>query len=170
MWSWIALAVGVMLIVGLGLWLALVISMRTKYTPVLTAIRRMNRRFTNPRVMRTAGKPGATYSVIRNEGRSTGSEYRTPIGVLDTDDGGLVITLPYGTSSDWLKNVLAAGSAIVDHNGDSYAVTEPKVVGADEVGRHFSTRERWTNRIYGVDHFLVLRRAEDADAPVGESR
>lgn len=76
MWSWIGLTVAGLLVVGIGLWVALVVSMRTQYAPALTAIRRMNRRFTNPRVMRAAGKPrapGRTWrSKITGEGRRQG--------------------------------------------------------------------------------------------------
>lgn len=168
MWGWIGLIVVGLLVAGFGLWVALVVSMRTKYAPLLTAIRRMNRRFTNPRVMRTAGKPGASAAVIHHVGRSTGTPYRTPVGVLEIEDG-FVIALPYGTSPDWLKNVRAAGSAVIDSEGRTYHVDDPLVVHAADIDKYFSRRERLTHRIYGVDQFVALKRA-GADVPAGDHR
>lgn len=165
MWIWIGLTLIGLLVVGLVLWVGLIVSMRTKYSPGLTAVRRMNRRFTNPRVLRTAGTPGAAYAVIHHAGRSTGTPYRTPIGVADTDDG-FVIALPYGTSPDWLKNVRAAGTAIIDSDGRRYQVAEPRVVGPTEVVRYFAAKDRRSFRIYGVDKFLALTRV-GADVPAG---
>lgn len=168
MWNWLGLTVAGLLVAGVGLWVALVVSMRTQFAPGLNAIRRMNRRFTNPRVMRTAGKPGAAASVIRHVGRSTGAAYETPIGVLETKDG-FVIALPYGTSPDWLRNVRAAGSAVIDTEGRTYPVTDPQIVRAEAVHKYFSGKDRLTHRIYGVDQFLVLLRA-GVDVPVGDHR
>ncbi len=151
------------LAVGIVLWLGLIVSMRTKFSPALTAIRRMNRRFANPRVLRTAGTADSGRAVIRHTGRSTGRIYRTPIAVEDTGDG-FVIALPYGTSPDWLQNVLAAGTAVVVANGRSYEVGEPRVVGHAEVDHRFSGGQRRIHRLYGVDQFLVLARV-DAGVP-----
>jgi deazaflavin-dependent oxidoreductase (nitroreductase family) len=168
MWGWIGMAVVGLLVVGLGLWVALVVSMRTKHRRGLTAIRRLNRRFTNPRVMRTAGEPGAAASVIRHVGRATGTPYETPIGVIETDDG-FVIVLPYGASTDWVKNVQAAGSAVIDTEGRAFRVASPKVVRSADVDRYFSSKERLTHRIYRVDQFLVLQRVS-AGVPTGADR
>jgi hypothetical protein len=67
--KWIAAAaVGV---VALPLVL-LVVGMRWKLSPVLDAVRRINRSVTNPRVMRTAGTAGEQTSVIQHVGRKSG--------------------------------------------------------------------------------------------------
>lgn len=166
MWRWILLVATGLFVVGIGLWATLVVSIRTQFRPVLDAVRRMNRRFTNPRVMRTAGKPGASASVIHHVGRSSGTPYATPVGLMDTE-AGYVITLPYGTSPDWLKNVQAAGSAVIDTEGRTYTVTDPRIVRAADVDRYFSGKDRRSNRIYGVDRFLVLKRVGAGDASGG---
>lgn len=168
MWGWTGAAVAGVLVMGIGLWVALVVSMRTQYRPALDAIRRMNRRFANPRVMRTAGRPGASASVIHHVGRSTGRPYATPIAVLDTDDG-FVVALPYGTRPDWLKNVRAAGTAVIDREGRTYSVTDPQVVRAADVDRYLRSKDRRNNRIFGIDQFLVLRRV-DSDISAGDPR
>jgi hypothetical protein len=84
-----------------------IVGMRRKSPLVLDAVRRMNRSVGNPRQMKSAGTPGAYASVIKHVGRSSGRPYETPVSPIPTDDG-FLIALPYGTRSDWLKNVMAA--------------------------------------------------------------
>lgn len=154
---WTALGGGGLIAVALALWLFLLVTMRTGYGPGLAAIRRLNRRFTNRRVMETAGRPGASASVIRHVGRTSGNRYETPVGVVDTGTD-VLITLPYGTTSDWLKNVKAEGSAEVVHEGRTLRVEHPEVVAAADVASHHSRRERLVQRLYGVDLILRLRK------------
>src|SRR5687767_8959102 len=45
------------------------VGMRTKSPAVVDRVRRFNRAVTNPRVLRSAGSPGASASVIRHVGR-----------------------------------------------------------------------------------------------------
>lgn len=157
-WIWTAIGGGGLVAVALALWLFLVATMRTGYGPGLAAVRRLNRRFTNRRVMKTAGRPGASASVIRHVGRTSGNPYETPVGVIDTGED-VLITLPYGTTSDWLKNVRAAGSAEVVHEGQTFLVEHPEVVLAADVASHHSLRERLVQRLYGVELVLRLRKA-----------
>lgn len=134
------------------------VGMRTHWPPVTTAVRRMNKRFMNPRQMRTAGRPGAYAGVIRHVGRSSGTAYETPVGIEETPDG-FVIALPYGTSPDWLKNVLAAGSAELVWEGATHSVDRPRVVGPGEALEFFPEGERRTFRTMHVEDFLRLHRA-----------
>lgn len=167
-WRWLGIVVGGLLVLASALWVTLIVSMRRKYIPVLGAVRRLNRALWNRRAMRVAGRPGAYASVIRHVGRSSGTHYETPVGVVATE-GGFVITLPYGTTPDWLKNVLAAGSATIIHEGSTYEVDAPRVVSSTEVIHLFSPRDQRINRWYGVDDFLVLRRSGDGQ-PGAEHR
>lgn len=147
-----------LIVAGVALWVGLVLTLRTGYGPGLTAIRRLNRRFTNPRVLKTAGRPGAPASVIRHVGRTTGTAYQTPVGVVDSGDD-LLIVLPYRTTPDWLKNVLAAGAAEVVHQGRTLRVGAPEVVDAAALAPWQSRRERFVQRLYGIDLALRLRKA-----------
>lgn len=38
------------------------------------------------------------------------------------------IVLPYGRGTDWLKNLAAAGSARLEHEGVGYLVSDPEYV------------------------------------------
>ncbi|NNH68813.1 nitroreductase family deazaflavin-dependent oxidoreductase [Nocardia uniformis] len=132
--------------------------MRTGSARGLGVVRRFNRRVTNRRVMKTAGRPGATASVIRHVGRSSGKAYETPVGITEAGDS-FLISLPYGTNPDWLRNVLAAGAAEAVHEGRSYRVTEPELVAAASVARQQSRSERLGQWLFGVDTVLRLRQA-----------
>ncbi|WP_110590074.1 nitroreductase family deazaflavin-dependent oxidoreductase [Microbacterium suaedae] len=142
--------------------IALVISLRTKWRPGVTFVRHLGRDRFNVVAMRTAGTPGASAQVIRTIGRRSGREYRTPIGLRRTPTGWLV-TLPYGTSPDWLKNLLAAGSAEIEVEGEIRTVTAPRVVSRAEVAHLLTSGDRMVARVFGADEFLLLDDAGQAD-------
>ena len=152
---WIAYIGGGLVALALALVAALVATIRTGYRPGLDAVRRFNRAFTNPKVMRTAGQPGSSASVIRHTGRASGKQYETPVGVMEVGDDYL-ITLPYGTTADWVKNVLAAGAAEVVHEGRTVYVEEPELISVDEA-TGLPEKEARTQRLYGIDQMLRLR-------------
>lgn len=135
---------------------AFLVGMRAKAPPVLDAVRRFNRAVTNPRALRSAGTAGASASVVRHVGRTTGRPYETPIGAMPTDTGFLV-ALPYGTRADWLANVLAAGSATIVHGGTTYEVHGPEVVPTAAVAHQLPPGERRTLRLFKVDRCLRAR-------------
>ena len=141
----------------------LLVSMRAKYPPVLTAVRRVNRAFWNPRAMKTAGQPGAMASVIRHIGRTSGTLYETPIGPFTTDDG-FVIALPYGLTPDWLKNVMAAGSAIIVYEGVTYSVSDPEIIPNSAAFDYVPPAEQRALRAFAVDQFLRVQREESEEA------
>jgi deazaflavin-dependent oxidoreductase (nitroreductase family) len=159
MWRRIARIVGGLFLALIALGTVFLVSMRTKFPPVLTAVRRMNRAVWNPRAMETAGQAGAVASVIRHVGRTSGTPYETPIGPFPTDDG-FVIPLPYGSSPDWLKNVMAAGSAVIVSEGNTYQVDRPELVPSSVAFVHVPRTEQRSLRLFGVDEFLRVRRVE----------
>ena len=101
------------------------VAIRTKSPPLLDAVRWFNRAFTNRLQRPLAGKPGANAAVIQHRGRRSGRSYETPIGPFAIDDGFLV-SLPYGPNADWVQNVLAAGSAVLVHEGRTLTSTGPR--------------------------------------------
>lgn len=143
---------------GAVLWVGFVWSFRTKFRPVQGAIRRLNRRVTNPKQLRTAGQPGAYASIVQHVGRRSGTSYRTPVVVQPAGDD-LLVALPYGPSADWVQNVLAAGSATIEHEGATIRATAPELVPSEVANPHFPTKEQRMHRVYGVHDFLRLARA-----------
>ena len=159
----IATLVGALFIALLSVLIVFLVGMRKKYPPVLDAVRKFNRAVSNPKQMESAGQVGAYASVIRHTGRKSGRQFETPVGVLATD-GEFIITLPYGMHADWLKNVLASGSATIVNEGSTYDVDQPEVVPTEEVAVHFPPKDLRTLTLFGVDQCLRVRRVEPEEA------
>ena len=136
----------------------LVAGLRWQVGPALDIIRRMNRTVTNPRVMRTAGTSDTQTSVIEHVGRTSGRTYQTPIDIIESATG-LLIALPYGTRADWLRNVLAAGSATVVTQGERVDVARPTIVATADVADLIPKRTMRMLRVFGVSQFVHLEKS-----------
>jgi len=136
----------------------LLAGLRWQVPPVLDLIRRMNRSVTNPRVMRTAGTAETQTSVIEHVGRKSGRTYETPIDIIESDTG-LLIALPYGIRADWVRNVVAVGSATVVTRGERVDVGSPTIVATADVAELIPRRTMRMLRLFGVGHFLRLEKS-----------
>jgi deazaflavin-dependent oxidoreductase (nitroreductase family) len=150
--------VGGLLLALAAIGIVFMAGMRTKSPLVLNAVRRISRAM-KPFAMKSAGRPGAYASVIRHVGRTTGRPYETPVGAVATDDG-FVIALPYGSNTDWLKNVLVSGSATIVDEGNTFRVDQPEIVATALAAPLFPPEELRTLRLFGVDQCLRVRRVE----------
>ncbi len=137
------------------------VGMRTKSRLVRRVMIEFTKRVVNPRMIHTAGQPGASASLIRHVGRTSGHAYETPVGAEPVEDG-FVVALPYGTQPNWLRNVLAAGEATVVHDGVEHRVDRPEVVPLEPVGGVFSPSDQRLHRMFGVDEALRVRLAASA--------
>ncbi len=137
---------------------AFTLSFRTGFRPVLDRVRRLNRSVLNPRQLPGAGLPGASNSVVHHVGRTTGTAYATPVVAVPTADGYL-FALPYGPGADWVRNVRAAGTATLQHDGRAWQVEHPELVPAADADPYFDRTEQRLHRLFGVDDFLRVRRA-----------
>jgi hypothetical protein len=140
----------------------LVLGIRTKYPPVVDLVRRLARDSGNPRVLKTAGTAGGPASIIEHTGRTSGRAFQTPATATQTADG-FVIALPYGPGTDWVKNILASGSATLVHEGQTYALEKPEVIPIAVAAADFGLRERRFLRLFGVQECLRLYRATPGD-------
>jgi len=165
---WRALATLVIGLVGVlvALGLTFFIGMRAKAPFVQDRVRRFNRTVTNRRVLRSAGSAGASASLIRHVGRTSGQAYSTPVEAMVVGDD-FVIALPYGTRADWLKNVLVAGSATIVDGGVEHRVDRPVVVPTAEVLDQLPAHERRMLRAFKVGQSLRVRRVAE---PAAEAR
>ena len=114
-------------------------------------------KMTRPLALRSAGKQGSSTSVVCHVGRYTARSYETPV-VAAEHDGTVYIALPYGERTDWLKNVLAAGSASVVSSGDRYDIDQPKVIPMGEATAFFGAKEQRLHRRFGVETCLQVHR------------
>jgi deazaflavin-dependent oxidoreductase (nitroreductase family) len=136
----------------------LVAGMRWKLPAVLDIVRRLNRSLTNPRVMRTAGTDATQTSVIQHTGRTSGRVYETPVDTIPAKTG-FLIALPYGTRADWVRNVLASGSATVVTRGERVDVDRPSIVATADVEGQIPAKTLRTLRLFGVNQCLHLEKS-----------
>jgi deazaflavin-dependent oxidoreductase (nitroreductase family) len=81
-----------------------------------------NKRAINPRQVRK-GK----YPLVAHVGRTSGKSYQTPLDAYPTKTG-YVLVARYGPESDWVRNILAAGTATLRIEGEEYALDSPRLV------------------------------------------
>ena len=162
MWKSVVRFVAGLSVVLAGIGVLIVAGMRRKWPPVLDTVRRLNRR-TKPLVLTSAGNQGAYASVVKHTGRTSGRSYETPVVVAATEDG-FVIALPYGSNTDWLKNVCASGSATVVTEGQTYEVDRPAIVPIEEATPYFRATEQRLHRQFGVADCLRVRSVKDREA------
>jgi deazaflavin-dependent oxidoreductase (nitroreductase family) len=104
-----------------------------------------------------AGPRGFTlYGLLIHRGRTSGREYSIPVVVRPLDDG-FVIPMPFGASTQWVKNVEAAGGARIVWNGRTYDVVAPEVIDADAAGPSLSGVQRAAVGRLGMNTFMRLR-------------
>ena len=86
---------------------------------------RLNRRMTNPLVMRVLGR---RVPAVIHRGRTSGRGYRTPVAVFMLG-GRVVIPLTYGHSTEWARNVMAAHGCLIEHKRGRIRLERPEVIG-----------------------------------------
>ena len=88
---------------------------------------RFNKRVANPREIRRGVRP-----VLTHVGRSSGRVYRTPLDAHPLPDGYVFIPM-YGPRTDWLRNVLTAGTARLSIGGEEIPLESPRLVSKRDV-------------------------------------
>lgn len=94
--------------------------------PLPRLLAEINKRVFNPREVNKD-----KWVVLTHKGRDSGKEYQTPLDAHRDGDSYLFV-LMYGTGSDWVKNVFAAGGAKLRDKGAELELTEPRLVPEDE--------------------------------------
>jgi len=126
--------------------------------PLRDAVRSFNKYFLNPAMLHLAGRKHWYAGVIRHSGRRSGRSYVTPV-VADRVADGFIVPLPYGTAVDWLRNVRAAGAAILTVGGQTYDVVSPEIIDAAAALPQLSERRRRAFARFGIESYVKLRLA-----------
>jgi deazaflavin-dependent oxidoreductase (nitroreductase family) len=114
-------------------------------------------RLINPVARRFAGwMPG--FGLLTYRGRKTGRDYKLPVNVFARGEH-FIFVLTYGSESQWVKNVLAAGECDVRVRRRDVHLVEPELI----------TNPPWEvlpwparlieRRVAGVSEFLRMRAA-----------
>jgi deazaflavin-dependent oxidoreductase (nitroreductase family) len=142
---------------------------RTRWKPGIDALRWYHKRVDKRRALRTAGGRGQSAAAVHHSGRRSGRPYVTPVWAHRVGDS-FYIGLPYGTHTDWLRNVRSAGGCDLDHDGVRYRTVEPVLVSSRDLPRALARKRRLFD-LMGIDSFLRVdiapaQRTVDADGTV----
>lgn len=132
--------------------------------PLPTWLARANRRWVNPKAVERGKWP-----VLHHVGRKSGKDYRTPLDVFEID-GGFLFTVNYGSSSDWPRNVMAAGGAVLEKDGVRYELVEPRLVPANEGYRMLHPHAKTPPSLVKVEECLVVAAASSSPSASGQTR
>ena len=118
---------------------------------------KVNTRVFNPRELRNGNR-----QVIHHVGRSSRRSYRTPLEAQSVDDG-FIFTLVYGSRSDWVRNVMAAGTAKLEVDGDIVDLLEPQLIGPEEAFAQLPADTKRPPGFLKISEFLMMRRTDDSE-------
>jgi hypothetical protein len=69
-----------------------------------------------------------------------------------------LIALPYSDRTDWMKNVLASGTAALLTDGSTYEVERPEVIPMNQATTFFQPKEQRLHRRFHVESALRVHR------------
>jgi deazaflavin-dependent oxidoreductase (nitroreductase family) len=132
--------------------------------PIDRRVARFNRLVANHLVGPVLSRmPG--FGKVHHRGRKSGREYATPVKLFRRGED-IVITLPYGRGSDWVKNVLAAGGCDITTRGRRIRLTNPTIFSDDGRTRMPAITRRILSRVDATE-FLSLT---PSNAPTSAKR
>jgi deazaflavin-dependent oxidoreductase (nitroreductase family) len=118
------------------------------------ALARFNKVVTN-RVLGLIAPWVPPFAVVVHVGRSSGRAYRTPVWCFHRG-GRYAFALTYGSESDWVRNVVAAGGCRLLRLGRTVDLTAPRVVRARSGRGIVSAFVVVPLRVFGTHEFLLL--------------
>lgn len=118
------------------------------------AVANFNRRVTNPTARSLT--PWLPYlGTLEHVGRKSGKRYRTPLLVFKTRDG-FVILIGYGPETDWLRNVLAGGPAVLHKWGKAIALAHPQILSKAEAAPLITPARRLFYRLFPYNEAALV--------------
>jgi deazaflavin-dependent oxidoreductase (nitroreductase family) len=98
------------------------------------------------------------WAIVHHVGRRSGTSYSTPVAIIRIHDG-FLIPVPFGPSTQWPRNVLAAGGCRIRWQGRDYATVDPEIINWVTAKPMAPRRFGYIIPITGIDTFLRLREA-----------
>ena len=111
---------------------------------------KINSRLFNPREVRRGRRP-----VVTHIGRSSGTIYHTPLDAHPTR-GGFVLVVRYGPDSDWVRNILTAGTTTLRVDGEDYPLGSPRLVSQEEAVDQLAPRFEPDSDFLKADRYLLV--------------
>ena len=110
----------------------------------------INKRLFNPRAL-NSGK----WDVITHVGRVSGETYRTPLDATEVD-GNFLFIVVYGSRSDWVQNILASGSAILETGDEVVDLISPRLIRGRSARAKLEGVVTLPPRFLKVDEYLQM--------------
>lgn len=118
--------------------------------PVPRWVAQVNKRVFNKLELKRGARP-----VLTHVGRSSGKTYQVPLDAHRVDNGYIFI-LMYGSDSDWVKNVLAAGTARLRVGGTEIDLVTPRLVTGEAAWQQLPDRTKAPPKFLRVTEFLQM--------------
>jgi deazaflavin-dependent oxidoreductase (nitroreductase family) len=93
------------------------------------------------------------WGIVRHAGRRSGRAYDTPVVIQRTNDG-FLIPLPFGGSTQWARNVLAARGCTVRWRAHEYRAGAPEVIDWPRARSSYGPLLRLVIPVTGIATFL----------------
>lgn len=110
-----------------------------------------------PKYLNSFMKPMAAYvpplAVIHHRGRTTGTEYSSPVQAYRTPTG-VIVGLAYSNNPHWLRNITAGTGSTITRLGKTYTISNPRVIDADEAAHELPRPVAAMMTSIGVDTFF----------------
>jgi deazaflavin-dependent oxidoreductase (nitroreductase family) len=116
------------------------------------------RGFANRIFLTISGRWLRAYSIVRHVGRTSGREYQNPVSAYPLGDG-FVIPVLYGTQSQWVRNVMAAGRFTLRTKGRDYLLERPEIIPPAQALAAYPTLLRRLMRAQEIQDFVWAHRA-----------
>ena len=119
-------------------------------------VRPFTMRLVNPLTRLFAGwMPG--FGLLTYRGRTTAHIYKLPMNVFMRGEH-YIFVLTYGSQSEWVKNVLAAGECEIRVRGRDVRLVQPELI-VNPPWELIPWPARFIERMAGVTEFLRMRAA-----------
>ena len=122
---------------------------------ILDAVRRFNKHYFNPLMLKHAGTIHSPFAVIKHIGRQSGKPYATPLIAQPLGER-FVFALTYGPNVDWYRNVLAAGKCALLRRGKEYLLENPITLAQEDGLLAFPRVLRSVLRFNKVEYYFSM--------------
>jgi deazaflavin-dependent oxidoreductase (nitroreductase family) len=105
-----------------------------------------------------SGRWFRAYSIVRHVGRTSGRAYQNPVSAYPLGDG-FVIPVLYGTQSQWVRNVMAAGRFTLRTKGRDHPLERPEIIPPAQALAAYPALLRGIMRAQQIQAFVWAHRA-----------
>jgi deazaflavin-dependent oxidoreductase (nitroreductase family) len=114
---------------------------------------RANRKVANPILRRLPGRL-SPFATVHHVGRRSGRPYEIPLVAFRTSTG-FLLTPTYGPDTDWVRNIMAAGSFAMERRGVWVELDNVRLVNRGEAWPYLPRFVRLAMRLLKVQWFVM---------------